>query len=218
MTDLKYPVFVLCASFFISSCGLVSSQAVNSNDQNVKVSADVERKNAPIDDYEASKLGAEALNNEPLPPSNFNGKTKSLTRDQIREALLRHNLIGESANGEIGGYKITHFSHVCNLYVGNKVFYVVEMQAIQQLASFARGDSRTLIFDDSVRLIHNLNAAEPLFCEGNRLFFNDYKMTVFYGEPEKQVKGNVLIFTNNASEIEGKIVNLNFYKFRNLVQ
>jgi len=218
MIDLKRPTFVLCISLLTSACGLVNSQAVNSGNQNVRTSANDERKNAPVgDDYEAVKSATEALNDEP-PPPNPGGKIKPLARDRIREALVRHNLIGESANGELGGYKITHYSHACNLYVDRKVFYVVEIKAIQQLASSARGDARTLIFDDSVKLIHNLNAAEPLFCEGNRLFYNDYKMTVFYGEPEKQVKGNVLIFTDNANRIEGRTVNLNFYKFRDLVR
>lgn len=221
MSNLKHLIFVLYASFFISACGLASSQEVNSNNQNTSPRIVAEtRKNekAPVDDdYEASKLGAEALNNEPLPASNLKGKDKSLSREQIREALIRNKLIGESTNGEVGGYKVVHFGHTCNLYVDNKLFYVVEMKSIQQLASFARADSRTLIFDESVKLVHNLNAPEPLFCEGNRLFFNDYQMTTFYGEPEKQVKGNVLIFINNAKEIEARRANLNFYKFKKLI-
>lgn len=220
--DMKYLIFVSCASFLVSACNLASSQPVNSNNQNAnpRIIAETRKnENAPIDDdYEASKSGAEALNNEPLPLSNLKGKDKLLSRDQIRAALIRHKLIGESAKGEIGGYKVVHFSHVCNLDVGNQSFYVVEMKGIQQLASFARGDSRTLIFDESFNLLHNLNAPEPFFCEGNRLFFNDYKMTTFYGEPEKQVKGNVLIFSNNAKEIEGRMANLNFYKFKDLIR
>lgn len=218
MNKIRHSIIIIIFSFLLFSCGAVNSQeSVNS-----KLNANIEKVNAEKqetkpDTYELSKIGAEQLNKQLLPKPKPEIAGKPFSRYQIREALIKNNLIRDSSNNQVGGYKIVHFSHVCNLTIENKPFYVVAIDSILQNASFARMESRTLIFDDSEKLIHNLRASDPLFCDGNRLFFNDYEMTVFYGEPEKQVRGNVLIFSDNAKNIEGKMANLNFYKLGNLI-
>ena len=218
MFNSKLLIFVICFSFLVVSCDSVNSQDTNSNDRNLNININIEKGEIPSDDYDLSKAGAEELNKQPLPKTNPEIINKPFPREKIREALISNKLIGDSLNGEIGGYKIVHFSHVCNLSVENEAFYVVKIDSILQQASVARADSRTLIFDKSFKLIHNLSASDPLFCEGNRLFFNNYTMTTFYGEPEKEVKGNVLIFSDKAKNIEGKMANLNFYKIKDLIR
>jgi hypothetical protein len=210
MRYLKHLGFLLCLAAAVSSCRSINSQATTN--QPAAPSPSV----SPDGIEEKSKRGAEELNREPLPSAP--SKTISPTREQIRQALLDNKLAGDSAAGAVGGYKVAHFSHTCNLYLDNEPFPVVAMTGLQQLASSARGDSRVLIFDKSLKLVHSLKAANPLFCDGNRLFFNDYKMNVFYGAPEKQVTGNVLTFTRQAQDINGQIANLNFYKFRDLIR
>ena len=218
MNKLKYSIIIIVFSFLLLSCGAVNSQQSVNSKLNVNIEkTNTEKQNTKPDTYELSKIGAEQLNKQPLPKLKPEIAGKPFSRRQIREALSKNNLIGDSSNNQIGGYKIVHFSHVCNLTVESKPFYVVAINSILQNASFARMESRTLIFDDSEKLVHNLRAADPLFCDGNRLFFNDYEMTVFYGEPEKQVSGNVLIFSDKAKNIEGKMANLNFYKIGDLV-
>jgi hypothetical protein len=166
------------------------------------------------DDYELSKAGAEELNKLPLPKS----KTKIIlpSRSEIRSALLKNRLAGDSANGEIGGYKITSYTHTCSLLIENKSFHVVSIKGIIQLASFARASSKVVVFDESMKPIHELNTPPPLFCEGPRLFFEDYKMQAFYGKPETQLNGNVWAFSENGKKIDAKKANLNFYRFKNL--
>jgi hypothetical protein len=220
MRQIKYTVFAIGFVFFAVSCGLVSSQAVNnSNNQNQNGSGKFVLKETPTptsDIYEIAKAGAEKLNSETV--ERIKTDKKPLTRKQIREALTRSNLIGESKDGKLGGGKIVHFSHTCDLLVEGKLFRVIYTPVIVQLASFARRYNHTLIYDDSMRLVHDLTINDaPLFCDGNRLFFNDYEMNFSYGEPIREVKGNVLIFTNSAKDIEGRIANLNFYRFQDLI-
>lgn len=229
MFNLKRAVVVFLISSSVAACGLVSSQeknagsqnAANSGGENTKTEANKTvgvSKDAPPDDYEIAKAGAERLNAEPLPESSKRRAAKPLAREQIRELLIRDRLDGESKDGKIGGGKVSHFSHTCDLFVDNRAFRVVHAPIIIRLASFARQSNRVLIYDDALRLVHNLTIADaPLFCDGNRLFFSDYKTSFFYGEPEKEVKGNVLIFTNAAKEIEGRTASLNFYRFGDLI-
>lgn len=218
-----YLLFLSCLSFIITSCGFVSSQTVHTNDQNTTSNGRGEpvlKSNSPNppDDYEIAKAGAEKLNSEPVARIENYAPAKPLTRRQIREALLRSGLGGESKDGKVGGGKIAHFSHTCDLLVEGKLFHVVYVPVIIQLASFSRRYNHTLIYNDSMQMIHDLKVDDtPLFCDGNRLFFNDYDMTFSYGESAQQVKGNVLIFTNGAKDIEGRIASLNFYRFRDLI-
>lgn len=228
MLNLKCTILVFSLSLLTASCGLVSSQSVNSGNrnaatgnENTKTEANVNQsttKDAPPDKYEIARAGAEKLNAEPLPRGSKLRVAKSLGRAQIREALTRDNLIGESKDGKIGGGKIVHFSHACDLLVDNRTFRVIHAPIILQLDSFARRSNRILIYDDTMRLIHNLKIDDaPLFCDGNRLFFSDYETSFFYGEPEKEVKGNVLVFSNAAKDIEGRTAALNFYRFGDLI-
>lgn len=217
--NFRILIFFAFILFAAISCDSVNSQEEGgSNSVRPKASLEKKEVSPPSDDnYELSKAGAEELNKQPLPDPDPKILNKPFSRKQIRTALIANKLIGESSTKKIGGYKIVHFSHVCNLAVENKPFHVVRVDSILQLASFARADSRTLIFDENARLIQNLSASDPLFCDGNRLLFNDYTMTISYGEPGEQIKGNVLIFSNNALDIKGKMANLNFYKIKNLI-
>lgn len=225
MRQTKYIIFAVCLSFITVSCGFVSSQTVNTNAQNSTpngrgelVLKNTDSSPRPPDDYEIAKAGAEKLNSEPVARIENYAPAKPLTRRQIREALIRSKLIGESKDGKIGGGKIAHFSHACDLLVEGKLFHVVYAPVIIQLASFSRKYNHTLIYNDSMQMIHDLTVDDaPLFCDGNRLFFNNYEMTVSYGEPTREVKGNVLIFTNGAKDIEGRIASLNFYRFKDLI-
>lgn len=222
MINFKIIILTFCLVFIASACNCVNSQQVNSANQTANTernTSNVNSNNASPDDYEIAKAGAERLNNEPLPQGSKFRTTKPLTREQIREALSRDDLIEESKDGKVGGGKVVHFSHTCNLFVDNKSFYVIYAPMILQLASFARQINRVLIYDEKMQLIHNLNVTDaPLFCDGNRLFFNNSKMSFFYGEPEKEIKGNVLIFSNSAKEIEGRVASLNFYRFGDLIR
>lgn len=223
MRQIKYTIFAICVSFITASCGFVSSQTVNTNNQNVTPNGrgEIILKNnspSPPDNYEIAKGGAEKLNSEPIARIENYALVKPPLRRQIREALLRSNLIGESKDGKVGGGKIAHFSHTCDLLVEGKLFHVVYVPVIIQLASFSRRYNHTLIYNDSMQTIRDLTIDDaPLFCDGNRLFFSNYDMTFSYGEPPQEVKGNVLIFTNGAKDIEGRIASLNFYRFKDLI-
>ncbi len=218
-------IFALCISFITSSCGFVSSQTANTNNQNTtpKGRGELVLKNTngspnQPDNYEIAKAGAEKLNSEPVARIETYASVKPLTRRQIRESLIGNKLIGESKDGKIGGGKIAHFSHTCDLLVEGKLFHVVYVPVIIQLASFSRRYDHTLIYNDSMQMIHDLTIGDaPLFCDGNRLFFDNYNLNFSYGEPTQEVKGNVLIFTNGAKDIEGRIASLNFYRFKNLI-
>jgi len=210
-------IFSLCLSLALVSCDSVNSQQTNLDAQDSSKDTVISEKKTSIDIDELAKAGAEELNKEQIPVLNPAVNNNGLSRKQIRKALIANELVGDSSNGEIGGFKIVHYSHVCNLIVEKNAFYVVKMDSILQQASSGRADSRTLIFDESMKLIHNLSSPNPLFCDGNRLLYNDYELATFYDKPEKLVKGNVLIFTDGAKNIEGKLANLNFYKFRDLI-
>lgn len=228
MIYLKRAAFVFSISL-LAACGLVSSQemrsgnqnAVNSINQNAKVETNKNfnlSKEASPENYEIARQGAERLNSEPIPPSSKFKSAKPLSRAEIRAALQRDKLSGESQDGKIGGGKIVHFSHACDLFVDNRAFHVIYAPIILQLESFARRTNQILIYDDAMRLVHNLKINDaPLFCDGNRLFFSDYETSFFYGEPEKAVNGNVLVFTNQAKDIEGRTASLNFYRFGDLI-
>lgn len=208
-----------CLLIFASACNFVNSQAVNSvksTENSNAATKNSDESSAEI--WETAKKGAEELNAEPLLKGSKPKPLKPLSREQIRESLTRNGLIGESKDGKIGGAKIAHFSHTCNLFVNEKSFYVVYVKTLLQLASSARGIQNVLIFDEKMKLVQNLKVTDsPLFCDGNRLIFNDYKMNIFYGTPEKNIRGNVLIFSNNANEIQAKSADLNFYRFRDLI-
>ncbi len=223
MRQITRSILAVGCSILTVSCGLVSSQAINSSDRNAppgdgQIVLKNPSPNPPPDVYEIARAGAEKLNGEPVARIEAGEKTQPLSRREIREALIGSSLIGESKTGKVGGGRIVHFSHTCDLLVGGKLYRVIYAPVVVQLDSFARRSNHTLIYDASMRLIHDLTSDDaPLFCDGNRLFFSDYEMTVFYGEPAKEAKGNVLIFTNGAKDIEGRIASLNFYRFKTLI-
>ena len=219
--------FLIFVVFFSSSCASVNSQKVNSENTNVLNSnrkTDIAGAPSAItptpspDSYEIDKKGSEELNAEPLPQGSSYRQVKSITREQIRNALIQLDLGQELRNGKVGGGKIVHFSHTCDFFVDNQPFHVIEAPMIIQLASFYRRINHILIYDGSMKLIHNLSADDPLFCDGNRLVFNDPEMVTSPNNKNgKEIKGNVLIFTNNAKNITGRAASLNFYRFRDLI-
>lgn len=226
----KIAALMVCAAALCSACNSVNSQKNDTNNLTTENSEKLNIANAagsskskntsptPEDKYEIAKAGAEKLNSEPLPAGSTYRKVKPLTREEIRQSLIDNKLTGESEDGKIGGGKIVNFSHTCDLFIENKTFHVIHAPVIIQLASFSRFYNHVLIFDDSMKLIHDLNVSDPLFCDGNRLFFNDYEMAV--PSPKRDgtsSQGNVLIFTNGAKDIEVRTASLNFYRFRDLI-
>src|SRR5687768_11079763 len=105
MFNLKHLIFVFCFSFLIISCDAVNSQENLKSNQNLNANTKAENPETSTGDYESGKAGAEELNKQPLPATNPQIINKPFPREKIRQTLIANKLIGESANGEIGGYK-----------------------------------------------------------------------------------------------------------------
>ncbi len=145
---------------------------------------------------------------------------KSLIRDRIGQALTVNKIDDK--------LKITNFYQTCNLLINGKTFYVVDL--IANTTNFTNVDKsknigefttsseyHTLIFDKSLNLIYNqMLDSRPFFCVNNSLSSND-NFGFSVPKDNTKIQGNVLTFSNNAKTVKATTVNLNFYRFKDLI-